>query len=103
MLPLVLAILLTAGAQAPAVDRSRAEDLARSGRTAEAIELFERIVKSNPADIEAQLWLARLFLRAGRTAEAEAAFRSVAVANPADVDARIGLAMAMTRRGAWEE
>ncbi len=103
MLPLVLAILVTAGAQAPAVDRSRAEDLARAGRTAEAIDLFERIVKSNPADIEAQLWLARLFLRAGRTAEAEAAFRAVSVANPADVDARIGLAMALTRRGAWED
>jgi hypothetical protein len=101
MLPLVLAILLTAGAQAPA-DRSRAEDLARSGRTAEAIDLFERIVKSNPADVEAQLWLARLFLRAGRTADAEAAFRAVSLAHPADVDARIGLAMALTRRGAWE-
>ena len=103
MLPLVLAILLTAGAQAPAVDRSHAEDLARSGRTAEAIDLFERIVKSNPADLEAQLWLARLFLRAGRTAEAEAAFRAVSLAHPADVDARIGLAMALTRRGAWED
>ena len=53
MLPLVLAILLTAGAQSPPVDRSRAEELARTGRTAEAIALFERIVKSNPADVEA--------------------------------------------------
>lgn len=103
MLPLVLAILVTAGAQTPAVDRSHAEDLARGGRTAEAIDLFERIVKSNPADIEAQLWLARLFLRAGRTADAEAAFRAVSVVHPADVDARIGLAMALTRRGAWED
>jgi hypothetical protein len=103
MLPLVLAILVTAGAQTPAADRSHAEDLARSGRTAEAIALFEGIVKSNPADVEAQLWLARLFLRAGRTAEAEAAFRAVSLTHPNDVDARIGLAMALTRRGAWED
>jgi cytochrome c-type biogenesis protein CcmH/NrfG len=103
MLPLVLAILLTAGAQAPAVDRSHAESLARSGRTAEAIAAFERIVKSNPADIEAQLSLARLFLRAGRTAEAEAAFRAVSLTHPNDVDARIGLGMALTRRGAWQD
>ena len=103
MLPFVLAMLVTAGAQSPAVDRSHAEHLARSGRTAEAIDLFERIVKSNPADIDAQLWLARLFLRAGRTAEAEAAFLAVTLAQPNDVDARIGLGMALTRRGAWEE
>ncbi len=103
MLPLVFAILLATGAQSPAVDRSHAEDLARTGRTAEAIALFERIVKNNPADIEAQLWLARLFLRAGRTAEAEAAFGAVARDHPADIDARIGLAMALTRRGAWQE
>ncbi len=103
MLPLVLAILLTAGAQSPAVDRAHAEDLARTGRTAEAIDLFERIVKSNPADIEAQLWLARLLLRAGRTAEAEAAFGAVSLYHPTDIDARIGLAMALTRRGAWQD
>ncbi len=103
MLPLVLAILVTAGAQTPVGDRSHAEELARSGRTAEAITLFERIVKSYPADIEAQLWLARLFLRAGRTADAEAAFRAVSLSHPNDVDARIGLAMALTRRGAWED
>src|SRR6188474_1887325 len=103
MLPLVLAILLTAGAQSPTVDRARAEDLARTGHTAEAIDLFERIVKSNPGDIEARLWLARLFVRAGRTADAEAAFRAVTLSHPADIDARIGLAMALTRRGAWED
>jgi hypothetical protein len=103
MLPLVLAILLTAGAQSPAVERARAEDVARTGHTAEAIDLFERIVKSNPDDIEARLWLARLFLRAGRTADAEAAFRAVTLSHPTDIDARIGLAMALTRRGAWED
>ena len=103
MLSLVLAILVTAAAQTPAVDRRHAEISPAAGRTAEAINLFERIVKSNPADIEAQLWLARLFLRAGRTAEAEAAFRAVSLAHPNDVDARIGLAMALTRRGLWEE
>src|SRR5918993_1124041 len=103
MLPLVVAILLAAGAQSPAVDRSHAEALARAGRTSEAIELFERIVKSNPADVEAQLWLARVFLRAGKATAAEDIFRAVSRDHPADIDARIGLGMALTRRGAWQE
>jgi hypothetical protein len=52
VIPLVLVITLSAGAQMPTVDRSRAEDLARSGRNAEALELFPRLVEVNPADVE---------------------------------------------------
>ena len=58
-------------------DWSLAEQLARSGRTVEALDLFEQIVAQNPSDIEARLWIARLQLRLGRTEEAEAGFRSV--------------------------
>jgi hypothetical protein len=97
------AIMLLAGLQAPATDRARAEDLARAGRNVEAIELFTHIVETNPADVEARLWVARLQLRLGRTAKAEAGFRSVLREHPGDIDARIGLAIVLTRTGAWQD
>jgi Tfp pilus assembly protein PilF len=99
----VVPILLTVALQVVQPDRRHAEDLARTGRTAEAVELFRQIVESDPADIEARLWVARLDLRLGRTAEAEAEFRSVLTQRPSDVDARIGLGAALTRRGATSE
>jgi uncharacterized membrane-anchored protein len=97
VIPLVLVITLSAGAQTPAADRSRAEDLARSGRNAEALELFARVVEVNPADVEARLWMARLALRLGRTPDAEAGFRAVLRDHPA-VSTR-GLASAWRSRG----
>jgi Tfp pilus assembly protein PilF len=102
-IPFASAIVLMAMLQTPGGERARAEDLARAGRTAEAIELFTRIVAERPTDTEARLWLARLQLRLGRTAEAEAGFRSVLRDRPDDVDARIGLASVLTRIGRWED
>jgi len=96
-------LLLTAALQASPPDPARAEALARQGKTAEAFDLFQQIVRANPADVEARLWVARLALRLGRTGEAEAGFRTVLNDHPADVDARIGLGMALTRAGAWQE
>jgi tetratricopeptide (TPR) repeat protein len=84
-------------------DRARAEELARSGHSAEALGLFEDIAGQNPGDIEARLWAARLKLRIGRTNEAEADFRSVIGEHPNDVDARIGLGATLTRQGQWAE
>jgi tetratricopeptide (TPR) repeat protein len=103
LLSFVVAITLAAAVQSPAADRNRAEDLARSGRNAEALELFARVVDANPADVEARLWMARLALRLGRTADAESGFRAVLQDHPADVDARIGLGMVFTRNGSWED
>ena len=103
LVPLATALVLSLACQPPAADRSLAEQLARSGRTVEALALFERIVALNPADIEGRLWIARLQLRIGRTAEAEAGFRAVLVEKPSDIDGRIGLAAALTRRDAWRE
>src|SRR4029077_2791730 len=91
------------GCQPPSTDRSLAEQLARSGRTVEALAIFERIVAGNPSDIEIRLWIARLQLRMGRTEDAEAGFRAVLIEHPSDVDARIGLGAALTRRDAWQE
>jgi Tfp pilus assembly protein PilF len=78
-------------------------DLARAGRDADALALFERIVDADPADVEARLWMARLALRLGRAAEADAGFRAVLREHPADVDAKIGLGMVLTRTGAWQD
>ena len=101
---LAVALALTAGAQSPASsDRARAVDLARAGRTLEAMELFVQAVAVDPGDVEARLWVARLALRLGRTADAAAGFRFVLREHPADVDARIGLGMVMTRMGAWQD
>ena len=100
---IIAGIMLITALQASPADRVRAEELARAGRTSEAIALFERIVEDNPADLEAKLWVARLALRLGRTADAEAGFPSVLQINPEDVDARIGLGTVLTRTGFWQE
>ena len=96
-------LVLSMAFQSPSTDRSLAEQLARSGRTVEALDLFEQIVAQDPTDVEARLWIARLQLRIGRTEDAEAGFRSVLLEHPSDIDARIGLGSALTRRGAWRE
>ena len=103
LVPLAAALVLSMACQPPSADRNLAEQLARSGRTVEALALFERIVTENPTDVEVRLWIARLQLRIGRTEEAEAGFRSVLLEHPSDVDARIGLGAALTRRDAWKE
>ncbi|HEY7285260.1 MAG TPA: tetratricopeptide repeat protein [Vicinamibacterales bacterium] len=103
LLSLAAAILVACALQSPAPDRSRAESLARSGQTLEAMALFTKIAELDPSDIEARLWVARLALRLGRTEDAESGFRSVLREHPNDVDARIGLGMALTRKGAWRE
>jgi YaiO family outer membrane protein len=103
LIPLAAALVLSMTCQSPSTDRSLAEQLARSGRTVEALALFEQIVAQHPADTEVRLWIARLQLRMGRTAEAEAGFRAVLLEHPSDVDARIGLGSALTRRDAWRE
>jgi YaiO family outer membrane protein len=97
------ALVLTLTGQSPSTDRDRAEQLARSGQTVEALALFEQIVARQPTDIESRLWIARLQLRIGRSEEAEAGFRAVVLEHPSDVDARIGLGAALTRRNAWQE
>ena len=71
LLGLLLAQPQNRAAQLAVPDRQHAEELARAGRTAEALALFMRLVEINPSDIEARLWVARLDLRVGRVAEAE--------------------------------
>src|SRR6187399_1109838 len=94
LVPLATALVLSMTCQSPSTGRNLAEQLARSGRTAEALAIFEQIVAENPTDVEVRLWIARLQLRMGRTAEAEAGFRAVLREHPSDVDARIGIGAA---------
>ena len=103
LIPLATALVLSMTYQSPSTDRDLAEQLARSGRTVEALAIFERIVAEHPADVEVRLWIARLQLRIGRMEEAEAGFRALVLEHPSDVDARIGLGAALTRRDAWQE
>jgi hypothetical protein len=98
---LITSFVLDAGPQSTPSDRARAEALARSGQSIEALGLFEDIAARNPADIEARLWAARLKLRVGRTSEAESDFRSVLGEHPNDIDARIGLGATLARKGQW--
>ncbi len=101
LVALVTAIVLAAGSP-QASERSRAEALARSGRSAEALEIFKQIAERDPADTDAQIWIARLDLRLGRADAAEARFREVLKATPKAVDARLGLASTLLRRGEWQ-
>jgi len=96
-----IAALLVLALQSAPADRIRAVELARAGRTEEAIQLFERVVAQSPGDAESRLWLARLDLRLGRIDKAEAQVRSVLAERPADVDARIVLGTVLTRKGDW--
>lgn len=104
VVPLAAALILTLASQTSAPDdRTRAVDLARTGRTAEALALFEQIVGAHPEDVDARLWVARLDLRLGRIERSEAAFRAVLQDHPSDIDAHIGLGGVLIRRGAWQE
>jgi thioredoxin-like negative regulator of GroEL len=103
LFPIAAALIVTLAAQPAAADRTRAVELARSGRTSEALTIFERIADASPDDMEARLWIARLHARLGRTAVAEREFRDVLQTHPSDVDARIGLSAVLLRRDAWRE
>lgn len=102
LVALLTAALLAAGLPQTS-DRTRAEELARSGRSAEALEIFRQIAERNPADTDAQIWIARLDLRLGRVDAAETRFRDVLKATPRAVDARLGLASTLLRRGDWQQ
>ena len=87
LVPLATAIVLLLACQSPQADRARAEQLARSGQTVEALALFERIRTQNPADLEVLMWIGRLHLRMGRHEVAEREFRAVLLQKPSDIDA----------------
>jgi hypothetical protein len=100
---LVAALIVAMSTQSSVADRTRAVELARTGRTAEALALFERIDAASDDDVEVKLWIARLHARLGETGRAEDEFRAVLRGHPLDIDARIGLAGVLLRRNGWRE
>lgn len=49
------AAILSLAMQAAPADRTRAVELARAGRTTEALALFEQIAAAHPDDVDARL------------------------------------------------
>jgi YaiO family outer membrane protein len=81
----------------------QAERLARGGQAREALEQFQRIVAEQPNDVEARIWIGRLWRRIGRPHLAEKEFREALRLAPEHVDALVALASALTSRGAASE
>ena len=98
MLCPLVAIMLMAGAQAPA-DWTRAQDLARSGRNVEAIQLFNQILESNPADVDARIGLAIVLTRTGEWRKALAILKETELVAGQNADLFAALARAYRRAG----
>ena len=105
MLTLLLALALgCAQEQASAASaRVEAERLAREGQPREALERYQQIVSTDPSDVEARIWVARLSRRLGYPYLAEREYRVALAQAPSHVEALVGLAAALNSRGAADE
>ena len=95
---MLVALLLTTLLAGPAADvqaqvptQAEAEELARQGQHAQALDAFRRRAAANPGDLDARLWIARLHEEMGRPDLAEPVYRSVLLEAPDNVDAAIGI------------
>jgi YaiO family outer membrane protein len=92
---MLLFVVLSAGQAAqtqPAGDaRAQAEQLARSGSYRAALERFQAIAAANPGDVEARLWIARLYSTLGEHRRAADIYHSIVASNPQQLDALLGL------------
>jgi len=95
--------LQAAKAALPAMTFEAAQELARSGRHAEALAAFEALAARNPEDFDSRVWLGRLLAWAGRRDDAIAAYRDVIARAPRYVDARVGLAGVLLALGRVDE
>lgn len=68
-----------------------------------ALELVGNRLATNPEDLEARGWRARLLGWSGRLAESEAEYRSLLRLAPDDIDIRIGLADVLSWQGQAED
>jgi len=74
-------------------------EMEREGRTAEAAELYRRVLAEHPAELRAWVNLGNAEAAQGRRAEAEAAYRSALKLSPADPDALNNLAWLLLQEG----
>lgn len=105
LLPLLLTLLLVISSTGTALAQTAAEaiQMASDGRDAEALIAFRNIAASNPIDLEARLWIARLHERMGHPDEAEPVYRSVLLEDPANMDAALGVAAALLARNETDD
>ena len=75
------------------------EFLERAERTAEAEEVYRRVLAADPMDAEANLALGRLLVEDGRSAEAEEALQRALAARADDSDALVSLAVLHLEEG----
>ena len=75
----------------------------RSGRKAEASQLFEEGLKRDPRDIRLMTWIGYIHLEGRRHREAAESFGEVLRRDPVQPDALAGLAMAQHALGAHEQ
>jgi len=92
----ILLVVVLSGTEAqqaqPAGDaRAQAEQLAKSGSYRAALERFQAIAAANPDDIEARLWVARLYRSLGDRSRSAAVYESIVASNPQQLDALLGL------------
>jgi YaiO family outer membrane protein len=98
----ILGLALLASPQT-SEQRAEAERLARSGAHAEALKRFQALAASNPDDIEARLWIARLHAWLGHPERAADVYQSIVAAQPQNVDALLGLGEALTADSRFRE
>ena len=95
-----LSVALTAAAQNQAADRrADAERLANSGAYAEALKAFQAIAAANPDDLEARMWIARMYEKLGQPEHAGDVYRSILATQPQNLDAMIGAGAALVSLG----
>jgi len=105
---MVLSLAIAAAPQAtggqPAADsRAQAEQLARDGAYAAALERFQALAAANPDDVEARVWIGRLHAWMGSPDRAIGVFESIIATHPQHLDALIGLGDALVQTGRLRE
>jgi Tfp pilus assembly protein PilF len=104
---IVLSLALSAPQAAPAQPaadaRAQAEQLARSGSHAAALERFQALAAANPDDLDARVWIARLHAWMGNYDRAVGVYESIIATHPQHLDALIGLGDSLVKTGRLRE
>jgi YaiO family outer membrane protein len=92
---MLLMVVLSAGqttqTQPTGDARAQAEELAKSGAYRAALERFQAIAAANPDDIDARLWIARLYGSLGDNRRALDVYQSIVATSPQHLEALLGL------------
>src|SRR5688500_8819851 len=91
------------GAQPATDSRAQAEQLARAGSHAAALERFQALAAANPDDVDARVWIGRLHAWMGHPDRAVGVYESIIATHPQHVDALIGLGDALVQAGRLRE